>query len=167
MVPVLSWRVRNAAAVVALWLVVSAARAAAAADWSEERAIFTAEAARKSWASLYRFRSGSTPWTPALDDVLALEKALPDYIRGEFTRQRRQLKSKNPLWERAKTYKRQYVGIRYKARRAVYANFFCTDFGVNWRTEPIGVDDGGDCFFTVEYDVDKGTFSNFIVNGKA
>ena len=147
-------------------LVVTVAGAAPAADWSGDRAIFTAEAARTSWTGLYR--SGATPWTPALDDALALEKALPDYIRSELARQRpAAAKSKPPLWERAKTYKRQYFGVRTARRRTVYANFFCADHGKNWRIEPIVVKDGGDCYFRVEYDVDKRTFSTLVINGEA
>jgi len=109
----------------------------------------------------------SPPWTPALDDALALEKALPDHLRRELAGQRRDPKSKPPLWERARSYKRQYVGVQTKGRRVVFANFFCNDFGRNWRTEPIVVHDGGDCYFTVEYDVDKGTFSKLMINGEA
>jgi hypothetical protein len=152
---------------VAMVLAVSVATAAPAATWSEERAIFTAEAAQKSWPAL--FRSGATPWTPARADVLALEQRLPEYMRVELDRQARArdypIDKKNPLWERAKTYKRQYVGIRRQKQRIVYANFFCNASGSNWRTTPVDVDDGGDCYFQVEYDVDKRTFADLSLNG--
>ena len=157
---------RKAAVAIALLLVVNEVDAAAAAGWSDDRAIFTAEAAREKWVVF----SGSTAtafWTPALADVLALEQRLPDYIRRELGRERGQLKRKQPLWERAKTYKRQYVGGRQKERRFVFANFFCNDFGKSWRTEPIFVKDGGDCYFSVQYDVDKRTFSQLLINGEA
>ena len=168
--------VRKLAAAFALSLLVTMGSASQSASWSQDRAIIPAETARKQWAWLYR--SGATPWTPALADVLALEKGLPDYIRHELNRQRRDPnrdpdsdpRSKNPLWERAKRYKRQFVGVQSegaKGRRTVFANFFCNDWGRNWRTEPISVDDGGDCYFTVEYDVGKGTFSNLSINGEA
>jgi hypothetical protein len=152
---------------VAIVLAVSSAAAAPAAGWSEDHAIFTAEAAQKAWGSL--FRSGATPWTPDLADVLALEKRLPGYMRVELDRQARvrdfPIDKKNPLWERAKTYKRQYVGIRRQKRRIVYANFFCDASGTNWRATPVDVDDGGDCYFQVEYDVDKKTFADLSLNG--
>ena len=158
--------VRSALAGVTLMLGLNvAATAAPTASWSDERTIVSAEAARKSWTWLYR--SGATPWTPALDDVLALEKALPDYLGRELTRQRSAPTKKSPLSERAKTYKRQYVGVRSKGRRAVFANFFCNAWRHDWRTEPVVVHDGGDCYFTVEYDVEKGTFSNLMINGEA
>lgn len=158
--------VRRVLAGVTLMLALNvAANAAPTASWSDERAIFTAEAARKSWSWLYR--SGATPWTPRLDDVLALEKALPDHLRHELARQRSAGTKKSPLWDRAKTYKRQYVGVRSKERRAVFANFFCNAWRPDWRAEPVVVHDGGDCYFTVEYDVDNGTFSRLMINGEA
>jgi hypothetical protein len=158
--------VRTVALAIAVSLVVTAAAAAPAGGWSDDRVIIPAEAARKSWAWLYR--SGATAWTPALEDALALEKGLPDYMRRELARQRYP-KGKPPLWQRAKTYKRQYVGFRTKERRVAFANFFCDELGTNWRTltEPFDVDDGGDCYFSVEYDVDKRTFSHLLINADA
>jgi len=54
-------------------------------------------------------------------------------MRVELDRQARArdwpIDKKNPLWERAKTYKRQYVGIRRKKPRIIYANFFCDASG--------------------------------------
>ena len=129
--------------------------------------IFTAEAARKVWARLLRPPAGP-PWTPALADVRALEQRLPDYLRRHLPPGYWEFHSKDrPLWERAPGYKRQYVGIRKNGRRAIYANFFCDDDSPNWRTTPVDVDDGGDCYFQVEYDVDKATFSDLSINGDA
>ena len=146
-------------------LLAAASAVAPAATWSTERAIFTAEVARKQWPWLYR--AGATPWTPAAADVEALEQRLPDHLRAALARQRPARGGKAPLWERAKTYKRQYVGVRRDGRRIVFANFFCRAWKEDWRTEPIVVEDGGDCYFQVEYDVDKASFSNLQINGEA
>jgi hypothetical protein len=160
---------RIALAGVAMVLAVRAATAAPATNWSDDRVIFTAEAARKSWGSL--FRPGTTAWTPALADVLALERRLPEYMRVELDRQARQrdwpMDKKNPLWDRAKTYKRQYVGVRRQKQRIIYANFFCDPLGTDWRITPVEVDDGGDCYFQVEYDVEKRSFADLSLNGSA
>jgi hypothetical protein len=48
----------------------------------------------------------------------------------------------------------------------VWGNFFCRPPRADWRHEPVLVDDGGDCFFQLEYDVDAGRFSNLLVNGE-
>jgi hypothetical protein len=133
--------------------------------WSAERVIFSAEAASKKWV---RYRNSTTFWTPSLADALALEKGLPDYLRRHLSRDDRLASSKKePLWDRARTYKRQYVGVRLKDRRIVYANFLCAAFGSDWRTERVDVADGGDCYFQVEYDIDKASFANLMVNGEA
>ena len=158
---------RIAAAGCALLLLVSGAAAAAppSATWSADRAIFTAEVALKKWV---RYRGSTAFWTPSLSDALALEKALPDYLRRHLSRQDRLASDKKePLWERAKRSKRQYVGVHLEGRRIVYANLFCEAFGSDWRSERVDVDDGGDCYFQVEYDVDKATFANLMVNGGA
>jgi hypothetical protein len=154
------------AAAGALVLLASASTVAAPErPWSSDRAIFTAEAAQKKWV---RFRGSTTFWTPSLADALALEKGLPEYIRRHLSRDDRLASDKKePLWERAKTYKRQYIGVRLKGRRIVYANFFCNAFTTDWRNERVDVDDGGDCYFQVEYEVDKATFANLMVNGGA
>jgi hypothetical protein len=149
----------------ALALAVGASAVAAAATWSADRAIFTAEAARTKWSCL--FRAGATPWTPAAGDVDALEQRLPDHLRAALPRQRPARGGKAPLWERATAYKRQYVGVRRDGRRIVHANFFCDAWKKDWRTEPIVVLDGGDCYFQIEYDVDKASFSNLQINGEA
>jgi hypothetical protein len=39
----------------------------------------------------------------------------------------------------------------------IQGNFFCTE-EPNWKKELIGVPDGGDCFFGLEYNVDTGEF---------
>ena len=157
---------RIAAAGLALLLAVDAAAAASPAFRAEDRVIFTAEAAGKAWAWKFRPPAGP-PWTPALADVLALEKRLPDYLRRQLAAEygKRRPKDPPPLWERAPGYKRQYVGIRPNGHRLIHGNFFCEVDNLPWRTSPILVDDGGDCYFQVEYDAEKGTFSNLMVNG--
>jgi len=157
---------RIAAAAVALVLADGAAAAPTPSFRDEDRVIFTAEAARKVWARLLRPPAGP-PWTPALADVRALEQRLPNYLRHHLPPGYWEFHSKDrPLWERAPGYKRQYVGIRRNGRRAIYANFFC-DAGPSWRTAPVDVDDGGDCYFQIEYDVDKAAFSDLSINGDA
>jgi hypothetical protein len=137
---------------------------------SADRAIIDSAAARQhDWRIIV---SGQDYWTPSLPDVLALEKRLPDYLRrtlcddppvgpqfcgwGRF-----------PLWMKVPTYKRQYVGVVRDGRRVIFANFFCEVFNKKWRSEPVFVLDGGDCFVQVNYDVKSGLFSDLMVNGEA
>ena len=59
------------------------------------------------------------------------------------------------------------MGIVRNGRQVIFANFFCDTFGVDWRRQPLMVDDGGDCFFVVEYDPATGAFSHLMINGEA
>jgi hypothetical protein len=135
---------------------------------AEDRAIFPEELARQKWAWLAK--PPASFWTPALADVVKLEARLAAYLRDDRAARRAAAGSgpqKNPLWKRAPGYKRQYVGIRRRGRKVIYANFFCEAPSYDWHREPVDVDDGGDCYFQVEYDVDGGRFDNIAVNGGA
>jgi hypothetical protein len=64
-------------------------------------------------------------------------------------------------------YKRQYLGILENGEQIIYANFFCDATFEEWRQEFVLVNDGGDCFFQVKYNVATGEFYDFSVNGEA
>jgi hypothetical protein len=137
----------------------------ATATRPEDRVIFDREATRKALTG--RAMGRGELWTPALADVTALEQKLPAYLRRAYKDQDRR---REPLWKRAPHYKRQYLGITQKGERTIYANFFCEIFGPHpedWKTILVDVDDGGDCYFQVEYDVKAGTFHDLSVNGEA
>ena len=136
----------------------------------QDRAIIdAATAARPFWKAIV---AGPNFWTPALPEVVALEQRLPEYLR-------RQLCDdppvgpqycgfgRVPLWLKAPLYRRQYVGIFRGERRVIRGNFFCETHRNDWRTEPVVVFDGGDCFFQLDFDPKSGAFSNLIVNNEA
>ena len=102
-------------------------------------------------------------WTPPLGDILSLERQLPDYLRQKVEPRR----GETPLWKKAPSYKRQYVGILKSGRRVIYANFFCRATSADWLHQLVMVKDGGDCYFRLEYDVTSGRFSELQVNGEA
>jgi hypothetical protein len=66
-------------------------------------------------------------------------------------------------------YKRQYFGIAFeKGQHVIYANYFCdSGYFDDWQDRYIVVMDGGECFFQIQYDPSKGTFSNLQINGLA
>ena len=100
-------------------------------------------------------------WTPHAADVARLEAALAPFLRSSPA-----VRSPD-LWQRLPDYTRQYVGIVAEGRARILVNAFCDDLGIDWRTTPVAVLDGGDCFFQVTYDVTSGAFSNMMVNGEA
>ncbi|MCP5097072.1 MAG: hypothetical protein GY943_16105, partial [Chloroflexi bacterium] len=63
-------------------------------------------------------------WMPAEADVTGLEDNLAAFLQESET---------GELWERLPDYKRQYFGIVQDDTHLVYGNFFCDDFGVDWR----------------------------------
>lgn len=100
-------------------------------------------------------------WTPLKDDVLKLEGKIESYLKQAAAK-------KSPkLWSKIAPYKRQYVGLVRNNRRVIFVNFFCQAYDINWKTTAVAVQDGGDCFFTVFYDLGRAAFSNLQINGEA
>jgi hypothetical protein len=101
-------------------------------------------------------------WTPDKDDVRKLEEKIEFHLRKVSD------KRSPALWIKLAEYKRQYAGVVENGRRKIYANFFCNGAKItDWKMRPVVVEDGGDCFFQIKYDVDAGTFSDLYINGQA
>ena len=98
-------------------------------------------------------------WTPSVAEAAALEAALPCYLA---TRRGHLRELSRPLSE----YQRHFVGMERGGRRVLFMAAFCEHFGDDW-TQPIQVDDGGDCFFEVWYDPDSATVTAHMVHGDA
>lgn len=118
-----------------------------------------------------------TPWTPSPADIARLEKLLPKFMAGQKTPE-----DYKPLHE----YYRQYIGTVRDGKKRICVNFVhynfvrlhlerpylttpqkggpAEDF---WKQELIVVDDGGADFFTIQFDVETGTFSALGFNGYA
>ena len=101
-------------------------------------------------------------WTPTKEDVAKLEEKIEFHLRKVSDR-------RSPaLWSKLRDYKRQYAGIVEGGRRKIYANFFCNSAKItDWKIRPVAVEDGGDCFFQIKYDIEAGTFSDLYINGEA
>lgn len=103
-------------------------------------------------------------WVPTVEEIRTLENQLDTYLpqhRDAFDG------SKLPIEERLPTYKRQYWGVLRNEKRVIFANFFCDSLHYDWRDQEVVVDDGGDCYFQIQYDVETGTFFDLYVNGSA
>lgn len=123
----------------------------------------------------------ATAWNPGPAEISRLEKLLPKYMAGLKATPR----DYKPLHE----YYRQYIGtvregkkricvnlVHYNfvreclmraeimppVKKAVQKGRLAEDF---WKYEPIFVMDGGATFFTVQFDVETGTFLYLGVNG--
>jgi hypothetical protein len=103
-------------------------------------------------------------WVPTLEEVQTLEAQLDDYLsqhQAAFDA------SKPPIEERLPEYKRQYWGVIRDDKRVIFANFFCDPMHYEWQVQKVAVEDGGDCYFQIQYDVETGTFFNLYVNGSS
>lgn len=100
-------------------------------------------------------------WTPDKNEIIKLEAKIKSYVKKAAA------KRSPKLWSKLATYKRQYVGIIRNGRKVIFSNFFCQSFDIDWKTTPVAVDDGGDCYFTVLYDSASAIFSDLRINGEA
>ncbi|HEX8649328.1 MAG TPA: hypothetical protein VF708_00690 [Pyrinomonadaceae bacterium] len=107
-------------------------------------------------------KEGKEYWTPSKDDVRQLEEKIEFYLRKVSDR-------RSPaLWSKLKDYRRQYAGLVENGRKKIYANFFCKTAQItDWKMNPVVVEDGGDCFFQIKFDIEAGTFSDLYINGNA
>ena len=99
-------------------------------------------------------------WTPAETDIA---EATP-HIRAFLITQSPSIASRLP------TYRCQYFGVIIDGKRRIYCNFFPVDDAWpdwDWQTDPLSVDDGGDSYFQVEYEIETKRCLNFMVNGDA
>ena len=104
----------------------------------------------------YKYGTITEYWTPTEADIGRAEEGLSKYLINNVP----------SLAVKFSSYARQYTGFVYHGRKRLFMNFFCSPPS-NWRCEPVGVDDGGDCYFRLEYDVVSGEYSHLSVNGSA
>lgn len=102
-------------------------------------------------------------WTPSENDILILEEKIAEYLSQNSTLFNRQ----QPVWERLAEYQSQFIGLKRNGSHIIYGNYFCNNLGINWSQELVIVDDGGDCYFQVEYNVERGMFTMLMVNGES
>jgi len=103
----------------------------------------------------------SGTWFPSEEQVQKLLRDLIGFLKKEAPKQ------SPDLWEKGSVYKVQFVGFISGDDKKIFCNLFCDTFNQDWRKNPIVVDDGGDCYFQVIYNLKKRTFSDLYINGEA
>jgi hypothetical protein len=101
-------------------------------------------------------------WTPTKDDVLAAEPQIEAYLK----RDSKNLRTPD-LWHKLPGYKRQYIGIVVNGHRRIFCRFFCVFPTGPLNDQAFWVEDGGECFFRIEYDLDDQQCYNFKANAYA
>ena len=97
-------------------------------------------------------------WTPTTADVLKAEAGLARFLA----------ESRPTLAVKYSSYTRQYTGFVLDGRKLIFMNFLCwRPETPGWRCSSVSVDDGGDCYFHLDYDVTTGEYGHLWVNGLA
>ena len=97
-------------------------------------------------------------WTPTTADVLQAEAGLAKHLARVAP----------ALAVKYSGYTRQYTGFLLDGRRKIHMNFLCWGPETpGWRCAPVAVDDGGDCYFRIDYDLATGAYENLSINGGA
>ena len=102
-------------------------------------------------------------WTPTADDVAKFETGLSSFIEATDIDYR----DTQPILDRLSEYTRQYFGIVQGESRLIFSNFFCDGMGMDWEKTAVIVEDGGDCYFQVIYNVDDSIYTSFWINGES
>ena len=127
-------------------------------DW----VIFTREQAEEMGLGSWLVESAGF-WTPSENDIIILEESIAVYLSEKSFL----FYGEPPEGEQLAAYQRQFIGIEHDGSRIIYGNYFCNSLGIDWRQKIVSVDDGGDCYFQVKYDVDSGMFTMLMVNGQS
>ena len=98
----------------------------------------------------------TTGWTPTTEQIKKAQPVILNFIK----------KSNKEIYNNINKYRCQYFGIIVNGKKRIYCNVFrLTKFHKNWKTKPVIVDDGGNHYFQLEYDVVTGKCLNFSING--
>jgi len=100
-------------------------------------------------------------WTPTKDDVLAAENQIEAFLKKESKPHAAN------LWRKLPDYKRQYLGIVVNGHKRIFCNFYCRSHRIPLDDKPVLVEDGGECFFRIQYDLNDKQCYDFNVNGYA
>ena len=111
----------------------------------------------------FGFAQEAQSWTPSENDVKLVEKQLPSFLKQSAV----QSPEARAIEQHLSSYKRQYAGIVVNGQKEIFANFFCNTFNTDWTKEPVVVEDGGHCFFQVQFSMEKKSFHNLQINGRA
>jgi len=110
-----------------------------------------------NWAEWKFISKNKEFWTPTKEQVLQAEEGIEQNLKDNPPRE-----SPN-LWRKFSKYKRQYLGITVDGHKRIYCNFYCS--GEPLSEHPVFYDDGGDCFFHVQYDVEEQKCYALSING--
>lgn len=120
--------------------------------------VFNAQAAANLVAAFGDTGRYDQFWRPTRRHIFALETVLPGFLTAQSPTLAARVNDEE--------YLRQYAGVILGGTPIILVNAFC-DAGPSWFNSPTIVADGGDCYFSVRYDVTTGAFFDLRINGDA
>ncbi|QHT65901.1 hypothetical protein GXP67_04070 [Rhodocytophaga rosea] len=123
--------------------------------------------------------ANSKPATLTGKDLETIEQILQQVLKvynPNEKKQYEQIKKQNPESKirednfviNLNRYKRQYIAfLNEKGEKEVWINCFCGDIDRNWQNEIIFVRNGGNCFFNLKVNLNRGKYYELRVNGEA
>jgi hypothetical protein len=112
---------------------------------------------------LYFLSPTAQTWMPSEKEVRLAESQLSSFLIDSADRQPEAL----VIAKHLSSYKRQYAGIVNSGEKKIFFNVFCQAFETEWTKDPVIVEDGGHCFFQVEFSLKSKSFNNLQINGRA
>lgn len=109
-------------------------------------------------------------WTPAADDIAAVEEMLKSVRKGDFVYARERALEKDRLVGRARVdelVSRQYVGFIAGGARFIDVIGFCSGGIPSDPLHRLIIADGGPCYWTALIDADSSTIESYVENGEA
>ncbi len=117
----------------------------------------------KEWEFL--FPQDCIFWQPSKKEVLKAETDIEKYLAQSKLPRASRILNKLP------EYRRQYIGITVDGHKRIYCNFFYREYHGNNKSplteKPVLVDDGGEWFFKIQYDMQEDKCLDLAINGEA
>lgn len=110
----------------------------------------------KQWDFMLK---GKEFWMPTKEQVLDAEAKIERFLKDKPPAQ------SPDLWQKLPHYKRQYVGFIINGHKRIFCNFYCSEEPLSCK--PVVYEDGGDCFFQIEYNIEKKQVDKISINGEA
>jgi hypothetical protein len=130
----------------------------------DPRAVLLPESAAKQLKQLCSRESPKYDgtWTPSATALATMESRIDKIGDIKLKGHGMEIQIKDPR----QAY-RQYVGILIGGQRYVYISGSCRKTDARWHDRLQNVCDGGECFWSVLYNVQSGSFSDLETNGDA
>ena len=125
-----------------------------------KQVIFSAQSAEEQNLAVLVNTPVKGYWSPSEFEINSMFVTLVKYL--QFT-------GEDQIIGALDNYRHQHFGYISEDKQYIYNNYFCDNFDtdIDWRTNFISVDDGGNCFFQAIFDVAEQEIISLTINGES